>query len=214
MKTGKKSSKLKRKPSVALLLIDVINDLAFEGADTLLEQAVPMARNLEHLKLRAIKKGIPCIYINDNFGHWKSDFRLIFKHCTSKYSRGAQISRRLRPRSSDYFVLKPKHSGFFATTLDILLKYLEIDTLIITGIAANICVLFTANDAYMRDYQLHVPSDCVASESTENTRHSLQQIKTILKANIQPSTEMDLVALAAKPSARPRFPGRHKLIRK
>jgi nicotinamidase-related amidase len=173
-----------------------------------------MARNLEHLKLRAIKKGIPCIYINDNFGHWKSDFRLIFKHCTSKYSRGAQISRRLRPRSSDYFVLKPKHSGFFATTLDILLKYLEIDTLIITGIAANICVLFTANDAYMRDYQLHVPSDCVASESTENTRHSLQQIKTILKANIQPSTEMDLVALAAKPSARPRFPGRHKLIRK
>ncbi len=176
-------------------------------------RALPMARNLERLKRRAVKEGIPCIYVNDNFGHWKSDFRLIFKHCTSKHSRGARISRRLRPLASDYFVLKPKHSGFFATTLDILLKYLAIDTLIIAGIAANICVLFTANDAYMRDYQLYVPSDCVASENTEDTQHSLQQIKTVLKANIRPSTEMNLAALAARPSERHRLPGRHKLIR-
>jgi nicotinamidase-related amidase len=212
--TSKKSKLVKRKPSVALLLIDVINDLEFEGANALLEQAVPMARQLAQLKLRVVKEGIPCIYVNDNFGHWKSDFRLIFKHCTGKHVRGAQISRRLRPLASDFFVLKPKHSGFFATTLDILLKYLDIDTLIITGIAANICVLFTANDAYMRDYQLYVPSDCVASESTEGTQYSLRQIETILKANTQLSAEIDLSALAAKPSEQPRLPERHKLIRK
>jgi nicotinamidase-related amidase len=184
--TSKKSKLVKRKPSVALLLIDVINDLEFEGANALLEQAVPMARQLAQLKLRVVKEGIPCIYVNDNFGHWKSDFRLIFKHCTGKHVRGAQISRRLRPLASDFFVLKPKHS----------------------------CVLFTANDAYMRDYQLYVPSDCVASESTEGTQYSLRQIERILKANTQLSAEIDLSALAAKPSEQPRLPERHKLIRK
>ena len=89
----------------------------------------------------------------------------------------------MRFEESDYFVLKPKHSGFYATTLDLLLEYLRVDTLIVTGIAANICVLFTADDAYMRDYNLLVPSDCVAATS-EDTEHSLCQMKSILKADV------------------------------
>ena len=95
-----------------------------------------------------------------------------------------------RPAESDYFVLKPKHSGFYATTLDPLLEYLQADKLILTGIAANICVIFTANDAYMRDYTLFVPSDCVASNTAADTEYSLRQIKSILKGDIGPSTSL------------------------
>jgi nicotinamidase-related amidase len=191
----------KNNSSVALLLIDVINDLNFDRADELLAPAVPMARKIATLKREAARLQIPTIYVNDNFGQWKSDFRHTVEHCCADNSRGREISRALRPETSDYFVLKPKHSGFYATTLDVLLEYLKVDTLIITGIAANICVLFTANDAYMRDYRLFVPSDCVASNSAEETENSLRQMKTVLKADIRPSAAIELSVLKERPAS-------------
>src|SRR5439155_15089496 len=129
------------KSAVALLLIDVINDLEFPGADDLLRSAVPMAQQIAALKHRASDAGIPVIYVNDNFGRWRSDFNAQVEHCLRDGVRGREIVARLRPEEDDYFVLKPKHSGFFSTTLDILLEYLEVKTVILTGIAANICVL-------------------------------------------------------------------------
>ena len=112
-----------------------------------------MAAPLARLKRRATAAGVPTIYINDNFGQWRSDFRRTVAHCTARSSPGHRVSRRLRPTARDYFVLKPKHSGFFDTTLDTLLETLRIRRVILTGIAGNICVLFTANDAYMRELQ-------------------------------------------------------------
>ena len=64
-------------------------------------------------------------------------------------------------------MLKPKHSGFYCTPFDILLNHLDTKTLILTGVAGNICVLFTANDAYMRNFQLIVPNDCIGSNTKE-----------------------------------------------
>jgi nicotinamidase-related amidase len=134
----------------ALLLIDVINDLAFEGSEALVAQAEPMALRLAAFKRRAVAAGVPVVYINDNFGRWRSDFRHTVAHCIRRGSPGRLVSQRLRPTSRDYFVLKPKHSGFFDTTLDTLLKTLRVERVVLTGMAGNICVLFTANDAYMR----------------------------------------------------------------
>lgn len=81
-------------------------------------------------------------------------------------------------------MLKPKHSGFFATTLETQLEYLGVETVILTGIATNICVLFTANDAYMRDLKLIVPTDCVAANSRQLTDFTLKQMKTVLKTEL------------------------------
>ena len=174
----------------ALLLIDVINDFAFAEADLLLKFAVPAARRLRALKRRAHQAGVPVIYINDNFGRWQSNFAALVNHCSK--SRGREVSRLLAPQRHDYFVLKPKHSAFYSTTLDVLLRYLGPRRLIITGIAANICVLFTANDAYMRDYELLIPEDCVVSNTEVENNYALQQMRTILKADIRPSTEIVL----------------------
>jgi nicotinamidase-related amidase len=187
------------KAEVALLLIDVINDLEFEDGERLLEQARPMAGRLAALKRRAKQSGIPAIYVNDNFGKWQSDFNKLLAHCLEEDVRGKPLVELLKPEEDDYFVLKPKHSGFFSTTLDTLLEYLQARTLILTGLAGNICVLFTANDAYMRDFHLVVPSDCVASNSTEENEHALELMKTVLKADTRPSTELDLDELKAAP---------------
>lgn len=178
--------------SVALLLIDVINDLEFEGSEALVPQALPMARRIAELKRRAKEAGIPVIYVNDNFGRWKSDFRRVVEHCLHDGVKGEELVRILEPDEDDYFVLKPKHSAFYATTLDILLTYLGARTLIFTGIAGNICILFSANDAYMRDYHLVVPADCTVSNTVEENDHALEEIRTVLKADITESAQLDL----------------------
>jgi nicotinamidase-related amidase len=174
----------------ALLLIDVINDLAFEGSQALVAQAEPMAVRLATLKRRAAAAGLPTIYINDNFGQWRSDFRRTVVHCTARSSPGRQVSRRLKPTSRDYFVLKPKHSGFYDTTLDTLLDALRIRRVILTGIAGNICVLFTANDAYMRELKIYAPADCIVSNTSAENDHALNQIRTVLKGNVAASTQL------------------------
>lgn len=181
---------------MALLLIDVINDMEFPQGQKLLEQALPAAQRIAELKLRASALSIPVIYVNDNFGRWRSDFKAQLQHCLFDSVRGKPIAEMLHPREDDYFVLKPKHSAFYSTTLDTLLRYLRAETLIITGFAANICVLFTANDAYMRDFELYIPSDCVASNTPEENAYALSQMQKILKADITPSTELDITKLA------------------
>ncbi|HEY2140301.1 MAG TPA: isochorismatase family cysteine hydrolase [Chthoniobacterales bacterium] len=180
------------KSEIALLLIDVINDLDFPEANQLLRYARPMARKLLRLKQRARRAGIPAIYVNDNFGRWQSDFRRQVQYCLREDSKGHEIVSLLRPEDDDYFVLKPKHSGFFSTTLETLLRYLGSEKLILTGIAGNFCVLFTANDAYMRDYELIIPSDCTASNTAEENREALSLMRKFLKADTRPSSRLRL----------------------
>jgi nicotinamidase-related amidase len=192
--------------AVALLLIDVINDMEFEGAEALVAHAVPMAHRIAELKRRAKAAGIPTIYVNDNFGRWKSDFRRVVEHCLNDGVRGEEVARILEPDEHDYFVLKPKHSAFFATTLDTLLTYLGARTVILTGVAGNICILFSANDAYMRDLNLIVPADCVASNTREENEYALEQMQTILKADITKSADMDLEQLRGEGAGAGKLP--------
>jgi nicotinamidase-related amidase len=185
------------KSGAALLLLDVINDMDFDRGPTLVRHALPAAERIAALRARARAAGIPVVYVNDNYGRWRSDFRSLVSHCLEDDVPGRPIVRLLVPGDEDYFVLKPKHSGFYSTSLDVLLAYLEVTTLILTGFAGNICVLFTANDAYMRDFRLVVPEDCTASESPDDNRHAVQQMATVLKADVRPSTELDLERLSA-----------------
>ncbi|MFL6529154.1 MAG: cysteine hydrolase family protein [Chthoniobacterales bacterium] len=180
------------KCEIALLLIDVINDLEFPEAEQMLDDAVAMAKNVRRLKQRARKAGVPAIYVNDNFGKWQSDFHRTVQHCGSPKVRGHELVRILKPMKADYFVLKPKHSGFFSTTLETLLRYLDAKTLILTGIAGNFCVLFTANDAYMRDYDLLIPEDCCVSNTPRENEEALGLMRKFLKADTRPSDEIEL----------------------
>jgi nicotinamidase-related amidase len=180
------------KASAALLLIDVINDFEFEAGDALLKLALPMSQKLAEFKRRSTEAGIPAIYVNDNFGKWQSDFKKIVVHCLEDGVRGKPFVESVLPDDQDYFVLKPKHSGFYCTALDLLLKHLGASNLIVTGIAGNNCVLFTANDAYMRDFNLFVPSDCSVSQTQQENDYALKQMEKVLKADIRPASELDL----------------------
>jgi nicotinamidase-related amidase len=182
----------------ALLLIDVINDLEFEGGEKLFPRALPMAKKLARLVERARKHGVPVIYVNDNFGRWRSDFRAQVRHCLEDGVRGRPVVEILRPLDDDYFVLKPKHSAFFSTALETLLQALETETLILTGLAGDNCVLFTAHDAYMRDYRLAVPSDCIASESPTSNAWALRHMARFLKVDTRIGARVDFRSLSRR----------------
>jgi nicotinamidase-related amidase len=186
--------------TVALLLIDVINDLEFEEGEKLVEYALPMAQNIARLKLEAKKHGVPCLYVNDNFGQWQSDFKHLVTRCVKDGTRGAPVARELVPQRDDYFVLKPRHSGFFQTPLDLLLQNLHARKLIICGLTTDSCVLFTANDAYLRGLEIFVPADCCAALAKRRHSDALGQMRRTLKANTMNSTRIDFERLLQKNS--------------
>src|SRR3954452_19169316 len=180
---------------VALLIVDMINDLEWPGGDRMAEQIMPVARRIRDLHRRAREAAIPTLYADDKFGRWQSDLAAVLDHCLKDDVRGRPMVDLIKPDEDDYFVLKPKHSAFYSTTLDTLLAYLKASTLILTGIAGNSCVLFTASDAFMRDYHLFVPSDCTASIDPADNEYALRQMREVLHADTTPSTDLDLERL-------------------
>ena len=177
--------------NVALILIDVINDMEFEGGEALLRNALSAAKKLSQLARRARNAGVPVIYVNDNFGKWRSDFRQQLGHVLEDGVRGEAVAKLLRPDDDDYFVLKAKHSGFYHTQLDLLIDYLQVSAIVLAGFTTDICVLFTASDAYMRDLEIIVPPDCSAAQSMKHHESALEHMTRVLKVKTTPSDDID-----------------------
>jgi nicotinamidase-related amidase len=188
----RKSDKLSA-AKTALILLDVITDFEFDDGDELLRHTRAMASHLARLASRARKAKVPVIYVNDNFGKWQEDFKTMSDHFMRKEAKGHMVVEMLRPGPDDYYVLKPHRSAFYSTTLELLLRDLKARTLIVTGITTDICVLFTANDAYMRGFDLYIPTDCVAAVKPNHTKQALEFIGRVLKADTRRSTSIHFV---------------------
>lgn len=101
-----------------LLLIDVINDFEFPRGEELFERARHVAPKIAALKKKARATGVPCVYVNDNFGRWRSNLDDLIRRGLDAKSRGQSIVQLLSPELEDYFILKPKHSAFYQTPLE------------------------------------------------------------------------------------------------
>jgi nicotinamidase-related amidase len=176
----------------AVLLIDVINAFDFEESEALVRSAKQVAPAIEALSVRARRHGIPIIYANDNFGQWRSDFKTTLDACGATDRPGRDVVHRLKPQEGDYFVLKPMHSAFFATPLELVLRDLNVDSLILAGFATDLCVLFSAHDAYMRGFELFVPEDCTASNADHITQRTLYHLRESLGCDTRKSTALEL----------------------
>jgi len=177
---------MSRQPAHAqacLLIIDMINEFTFDGAEKLFPVIEQTAETIATLKQRAKTAGLPVLYVNDNFGKWRSDFKTLVDRCLESNCRGKRIAEVLRPEGDDYFVLKPKHSGFFATPLELLLRHLNVQRVILTGVAGDNCILFTAADAYMRGFDVAIPADCTVSIDPHANRSALEHMRDTLKAD-------------------------------
>lgn len=174
----------------ALLILDLISDFRFVDGARLYKHAEPLGRRIAALKKRAKAAGVPTIYVNDNFGRWQSDRQDIVRHCMRTESIGRKLVAQIAPEADDYFILKPKHSGFFGTPLHQLLTGIGARTLILTGLTSHQCVLFTATDAYVREFDLLIPRDCIAAMQRRQTKAALDIFRTALKASTSPATSL------------------------
>jgi nicotinamidase-related amidase len=195
---GTEERLMTRASGTALVLTDVINAFDFPNCGPLVRAAKAAAPAIEALMQRARAERLPVIYVNDNFGQWTSDFKSTVAECAKPDRPGHAVTQRLRPLAGDYFVLKPQHSGFYGTPLDLLLGHLQVHTLVLMGFAANICVLFTANDAHMRGYHVVVPRDCVASNTKALTQGALGHVRTALGGSTPPGRAVDFDAFRGR----------------
>lgn len=186
---GKRSS---APGAVALLIIDMINDFAFEGAEDLRPKARGVADTILKLRDAADAEGTPVVYVNDNYGDWRAGRDDIIRTCAEASGEAADIVRRLAPRSGDLFVIKPQVSGFYATNLPVLLPKLGVSRIVITGVAADICILFTAADAHMRAYDIWIPKDAVASEDDQHRDWALDIMRKSMDAEVRSTAGLSL----------------------
>jgi nicotinamidase-related amidase len=178
---------------VALLLIDVLTTFHFPDGNIILKEALNMRNALLELKARTRRVGIPVLYVNDNFGDWRSEKEVLMGRCLE--AMGREFVRPLLPDSEDYFVLKPMHSAFYMTPLEVLLRHLQIETLILTGLTSNSCITATAHDANMRGFDLYIPADCSCARSREEHVQALAQLNAMAGANVMPSSSLRLPKL-------------------
>jgi nicotinamidase-related amidase len=178
--------------TTAILLIDVINHFEFPDGKEMLVQALSIAPRLARLKARMRAARIPIIYVNDNFGQWRSDLPKLLAYCLRPEAVGRRFVEQIQPDKDDYFVLKPRHSAFYQTPLEILLEHLRANSLVLCGMATNSCVICTAHDAKMRNFNLFVPSDCSASLTAMEHKQAIEHMKTMTDAVTTASTSLRL----------------------
>jgi nicotinamidase-related amidase len=176
----------------ALLILDMLNTFDFAEGKILAKRTLSIAKNILKLKIKCDKAKVPVIYVNDNFGDWHSDWKIVYEKCTAENCLGKNIGEMLKPTEKDLFVLKPKHSGFYSTNLEPLLKSLKVKRLILSGIAGDICVLFTAHDAHMRDFEIYIPKDCIISNTPQGDRFLMHQFEKTLKFPVGLSKNISL----------------------
>jgi nicotinamidase-related amidase len=177
--------------SVALLIIDMISDFEFEDGQQVYKNALKVVKKIADLKSRAKAAGVPVIYLNDNYGRWNEDFASFVRNIKDSSRKGREIISILEPQDDDLFVLKPQRSGFYGTSLGVLLLSMGVSNIILTGVTSDICILFTAHDAYMRGYNVHIPSDGSASADPRHHTSALSFLKRIADADIRETEAID-----------------------
>jgi len=179
---------VRHKSRVALLLVDVINHFEFPDGKDILRRALAIAPPLARLKKRARAAGVPTIYVNDNFGQWRTDTKKLLQYCLRPKAPGLHFVEQLQPDDDDYLILKPMHSGFYQTPLDLLLRELGASSLILSGLATNSCILCTAHDANMRHLKVIVPRDCCTARTAREHGQALEHIVAMADAKVVTSS--------------------------
>ena len=174
----------------ALVVIDMLNAYDFDDAEKLAESVREVLPTITKLIERAGEAGIPVVYVNDNYGDWNSSAEELYE--TARRGRFPELVEQIAPRDDVKFVIKGRHSIFYGTPFEYLLKELEVDRLILTGQVTEQCVLYSALDAYIRDLDVAVPRDAVAHIHDDLAEASLRMMETNMSAEVAPADDIEV----------------------
>ena len=164
----------------ALIICDMLEDFTAPGAPLEVPAGRDIVQAIAERLGRARSQGTPVVYVNDSHAPDDREFTTWPPHAVEG-SPGSRVIGALSPRPGEAVVKKTSYSGFFETELDEVLSGLGVSRIVLTGVVANICILYTAVDAYMRGYEVTVPPDCVAALNPQDHAFALRQLREVLK---------------------------------
>lgn len=173
----------------ALIVIDMINTYEHEDAELLVPSVEEVVPVLTELLGRAREADVPVIYVNDNFGLWRSHHGELLDAALSQPN--AHLITPIRPDDRSLFVMKARHSVFFETPLSYLLWSLGVGHVVMTGQVTEQCVLYSALDAHIRHLEVTVPKDAVASIHPHLASAALEMMERNMGARILTAKEVD-----------------------
>ncbi|MEU1707117.1 isochorismatase family cysteine hydrolase [Streptomyces sp. NPDC005706] len=172
----------------ALIVIDMINTYDHKDADLLLPSVTSVVPVLTGLLERARRKDVPVIYVNDNFGEWRSHHGELLEHALA--GPHTELVEPLRPDRSSLFVVKARHSIFFDTPLTYLLHQQGIERLVLSGQVTEQCVLYSSLDAHIRHFDVVIPRDAVAHIHADLAEAALRMMERNMGAQVCDSREL------------------------
>jgi nicotinamidase-related amidase len=168
--------------SAALIIVDMLNSYEHEDADPLMDSVRQMLPAVEDLIDRAREEEAMVVYVNDNSGDWSAARAEIVELAMN--GRAPELIEPLIPPPGTPFVVKARHSIFYQTQLEYLLRQEQIDRLILAGQVTEQCVLYSALDAYVRHFELAIPSDCVAHIREDLAQAALKMMESNMRAHV------------------------------
>jgi len=172
----------------AVVVVDMINDFVTGVFKS--ERVIKIIPNIKRLLEFARKQGVPIVYATDaHLPNLDPEFEVWEPHAV-KGSWGAEIIDELKPEKGDFRVLKRKYSAFQGTDLDMLLRELKIDRLILTGVVTDICVQHTAADAFFRGYKIIIPKDCVEALDASTQEAAIKFLIKVYRVEITTTNEL------------------------
>jgi nicotinamidase-related amidase len=174
----------------ALVVVDMINPYDFPDAEAVAEHAPEAVANIKRLLDRCRDEGVRVIYVNDNYGDWNSSSEELLQH--GMEGRHPELVEPLAPRGGEAFVIKARHSIFYSTPLEYLLATEGIGRVVLTGQVTEQCILYSALDAYVRNFRLAVVEDAVAHIDDELAKAALRMMERNMRADIERTAEANL----------------------
>jgi nicotinamidase/pyrazinamidase len=170
----------------ALLVIDMLNDFVLPGSPLEVPETRNIIKNIRREIKAARAAGTPVIYVCDTHAPQDKEFtKFGWPPHAVKGSKGAEVVAELKPDPGDPVVPKTTYSGFYETTLEETLRKLGVDSLRLTGCVTNICIMFTASDAVLRDYTVTVVQDGVAGIAQEDHEAALRIMKNVMNVKVE-----------------------------
>lgn len=167
-------------------MVDVISDFNFEDGEALFERAKPTVEQLAKFRKKCRNDGLPVVYVNDPPKDRSDSVSKLLEQVTAS-EKGRWMLKNIGPDDQETIILKPQHSGFFRTDLEETLKKMNARELIVTGLTTDICVFFTAHDAFMRGLKVCVPEDCVAALTDAYHADALNFLSRVADADTSPA---------------------------
>jgi nicotinamidase-related amidase len=173
--------------STALIVIDMLNPYEHEDAEPLMRCVEAVLPSLRRLIDGAAEHGACLVYVNDNYDDWSAGRPEIIQRALA--GAAPQLVEPIVPGDDVPFVVKARHSIFYQTPLEYLLRQAEIDRVVLTGQVTEQCVLYSALDAYVRHFEVVVPRDAVAHIHEDLAEAALRMMETNMRAQIVSTRE-------------------------